>query len=91
MSVNIPENIPVEISQDVLAGSRFFEKPVDQSVYADYTTVIPNLIDFATIRSKLGTGSRCLMHGCLCVCLYACMSMCVSLNLMTVGSVKICA
>lgn len=43
--------------QDGLAGSRFFEKPVDQSALADYTKVIPNLIDFATIRSKLGTGN----------------------------------
>jgi hypothetical protein len=30
---------------------------VDQSALADYTKVIPNLIDFATIRSKLGTGN----------------------------------
>jgi hypothetical protein len=44
---------------------------VDQSALADYTKVIPNLIDFATIRSKLGTGNTyvsctlmCLLSGC---------------------------
>jgi hypothetical protein len=37
-----------------LAGSHFFASPIDQSVYPDYVTCITNLMDFSTIRSKLG-------------------------------------
>lgn len=62
---------------------------MDQSALADYTKVIPNLIDFATIRSKLGTGNtyvlvvqcademfvilQLLLSVCLSVCLKCCL------------------